>query len=281
MLATVATTVFDRLFGARILSIQAFGVSIGYSFFCSGVIALVLRKVYPDSHITITGAFALIAEGLIMSGVPAFISNWKLWKFKAVHIWFLGVIAYEIWDVREFFYFIIELFRLPGAPRRVAYYLSILVVCIVVALCLFPLFVAIMRVTTRTISKSTSPIQIAKLSLLNISPVLMFYGLIMLALNIPDFLGDYGIGIAICIFIVVLLGISLNMAFILSAAFFVLLGTTMFIHRLFWPAISRPLYKLQALGVAKRPKVFAAIGLILVGLGFGKHEWLWFLVSKI
>ncbi len=91
MLATVATTVFDRLFGARILSIQAFGVSIGYSFFCSGVIALVLRKVYPDSHVTITGAFALIAEGLIIGGVPAFISNWKLWKFRAVHTFgFLG-----------------------------------------------------------------------------------------------------------------------------------------------------------------------------------------------
>ena len=109
----------------------------------------------------------------------------------------------------------------------------------------------------------------------------MFYGLIMLALNIPDFLGDYGVGIAICIFIIVVLGLGVNLAFMLSGAFFVLLGTTMLIHRLFWPAISRPLYKLQALGISKRPKVFAAIGLVLVGVGFGKHEWLSFLISKI
>ena len=50
--------------------------------------------------------------------------------------------------------------------------------------------------------------------------------------------------------------------------------------RLFWPAIARSLYKFQEMGVAKRPMLFRAIGFLLTGLLFGKHEWLWFLLSK-
>src|SRR2546423_9241881 len=51
MLATVVTYIFDRLFGVRIFSLQAFGVSICYSFLCTGVAGLVLRKVYDETHL--------------------------------------------------------------------------------------------------------------------------------------------------------------------------------------------------------------------------------------
>ena len=77
-----------------------------------------------------------------------------------------------------------------------------------------------------------------------------------------------------------LLGVVFNFSLVLSGLLFLVLALTMLLHRLFWPAIDRPLYKLQALGIAKRPRVFAALGLTLIGVGW-KAEWLKGIVDKL
>src|SRR2546421_3632508 len=59
MLATVVTAIFDRLFGVRIFSVQAFGVSICYSFVCTGFLGLILRKTSYGSNISISDALGL------------------------------------------------------------------------------------------------------------------------------------------------------------------------------------------------------------------------------
>lgn len=285
MLATVVTNVFDRLFGDRLISVQAFAVSIGYSFVCMGILALIVRKFDPTPKITLSDGLWLIVEGAIVGSVPALLSRWKyqIYGITPVHVWCISFILYQVWGLKELFSFLVAFFVIglttPGAGTGVFLLLGA-VVSVIAAFCLFAVFVAIMRGTIRTISTSTSPMKIVGLSSLNATPIVMFYALIMLAFDIPELLGGLGLVITMCMLLLGVFGIVFNLVFILSAVFFVCLAVTMLLHRLFWPAISRPLYKLQALGIAKRPKVFAAIGVVLTGLGFGKYEWLSSLISK-
>src|SRR5205807_2677766 len=121
------------------------------------------------------------------------LSRWKfkLFRITPIHIWFVAYFGYEIWGNWEFFDFMSFLFRSPTG-RRAAFALLGVTVCVVVALCLFPIFVGIMRVTVRTIAKSTSPMKIIELSLFNIYPILVFYALIVFAFKIADFFGEVG-----------------------------------------------------------------------------------------
>jgi hypothetical protein len=146
---------------------------------------------------------------------------------------------------------------------------------------LFTGFVSLMRATIRVIIRSESSIKIIGIALLNVAPIVTFYGLLKIARWSDGYSGRFDTLVILFSYMVVLLGIVCNLAFVLSATLFACLATTMLLHRLFWPAIGRPLYKLQALGIAKRPKVFATIGLILVGVGVGKHEWLWAIIEAL
>jgi hypothetical protein len=56
-----------------------------------------------------------------------------------------------------------------------------------------------------------------------------------------------------------------NIVDTLAALAFVFLALLLIVHRLFWPAISRPLYFLQGIGIARRGKLFVIIGFALLG----------------
>ena len=60
-----------------------------------------------------------------------------------------------------------------------------------------------------------------------------------------------------------------NLPIALSACAFIFLSVTLLLHRVFWPVLDRPLYALQHLGIARRSKLFGALGLILAGVGIG------------
>lgn len=61
----------------------------------------------------------------------------------------------------------------------------------------------------------------------------------------------------------------------LTALLFVVLALVMLIHRLFWPALERPIYTLQRVGIARRSKLLGTIGIILMGLALGvQPSWL-------
>lgn len=145
---------------------------------------------------------------------------------------------------------------------------------------LFVLLVALMRKTVRGISNSKSAMRIVSLSALNILPPFMLVGMIVGALEMPYF-GRMGIVILVIVIFFALFGLVINFPFVLSSVLFIVIALTMFVHRLFWPAISRPLYKFQAMGVARRPMLFRAISLLLLSAAIGWHQWIWFVVSKL
>lgn len=283
MLASVTTNIFDKLFGVSLVSLQALGVSVCYSFICLGVMALVIRQVEPDTKITVVGSIALIAEGVIWGIIPALISPFKIKKFgiTPIRLWFVGFLIYQAWGLKDFLgsAFIVAI-TMEGDARLGAVIILGLFFLFFCGFLLFAVFLGMMRKTVRTISNSTSPMRIVGLSLLNAVPVLFFVTLFAVGMMVSDYLGRSGIWLAVILIFASVLGIAINSAFLLSGAFFVVLSVTMLLHRLFWPAIERPLYKLQALGISKRPRVFATIGVILVGVGFGKFDWLKSLLDK-
>jgi hypothetical protein len=283
MLASVTSNIFDKLFGVLLVSLQALGVSICYSFICLGVMALVVRQVREDAKITVGGSIALIAEGVIWGILPALISPLKIKKFGVtpIRLWFVAFLIAQLWGLRDILgsAFMVAV-TMEGDARLGA---SIILAFFFLFLCgflLFAVFLAIMRQTLRTIANSTSPMRIVGLSLLNAVPVLFLVTLFLIGMKVSDYLGKTGIWLAVALIFASVLGMGINFAFLLSGAFFVILSATMLFHRLFWPVIERPLYKLQALGISKRPRVFIAIGIILVGVGFGKFEWLKYLLDK-
>jgi hypothetical protein len=52
------------------------------------------------------------------------------------------------------------------------------------------------------------------------------------------------------------------------------MAALLFLHRLLWPILERPLDKLNRVGISKHPRVIMMAGLILILLGVGKLEWL-------
>ena len=52
-------------------------------------------------------------------------------------------------------------------------------------------------------------------------------------------------------------------------------------HRMLWPFISRPIYSLQSLGIAKRSKLLGSVGALLIIASLGGAIWLEKVVEKL
>lgn len=282
-LASVVTSIFDRLFGGRIYSIESLGVSICYSDVCLAGLSLLVSKLSPNIPLGPPGIISMVAFGVIYGSLPILLRKWKLkvWKITPIHVWFIALVVKQGWGLWSILFYTLYLGVTRPDLRSGALAILVLASAFIVAQSLFWLFVGLMRLTVRTISRSDSPMKIVGWLSVNLVPLLLFSLLTYLAFEMPDAFGHVGIGISLTILVVVFFGVIFNVAFILSGVLFVCLALTMLLHRLFWPAIDRPLYRLQALGISKRPKVFATIGVILIGLAFGKHEWVKSLIDKL
>jgi hypothetical protein len=282
VIASVTTGVLDRLFGVRMFSVQSLGVSACYSVVCIGVAISLYLRFTPNHHTDIFDTLRMTLTALLYGSAPAWVNNdnWKMFGLKFIHFWFAGLLLMVMANFLDLGYIVLYGLVTPGL-RMGAFVFVAIAFGVVFGVFLFTAFVGIMRATLRTITRSHSPIKIVALSLLNIAPLVTFYGLFELMFSMPVYPGDLGTVVVLSVVVLLFCGVLFNFAFVLSAVLFAVLAILMLLHRLFWPAIGRPLYKLQALGVAKRPRFFAAIGLTLIGAAFGKHEWLWFIMDKL
>ena len=73
---------------------------------------------------------------------------------------------------------------------------------------------------------------------------------------------------------------NLLIAFVSIA--FIALAMVMLIHKMLWPLLERPVYALQRFGVARRSKLLATIGIILVGVAIDVFPtWLKDVIDKL
>lgn len=283
MLALVSTRILDQLFGPSLLSLQAVGVSLCLCSVCLGVLALIMGRMEPRPELSVSSSLWIIFSSGLYGTIPAFLQRIprKRLQVGSIYLWFAVLIISQVWgfDIIMFLVMFLALIdRDPNLRLGAAIILGFFTI-LLSGIALFVLLVVLMRKTVRAISRSNSAMRIAGMSAMNILPPFVLIGMIVLALEIPTS-GRTQIVIFAMLIFFGLFGLVINFPFVLSAAMFVVVAVTMLVHRLFWPAISRPLYKLQAMGVAKRPMLFRAIGLLLVAASIGWHEWIWFVVSK-
>jgi hypothetical protein len=283
VLASVLTSFLDRLFGVRLFSLQSFGVSMCYSIFWLGIFLMIAVKLNPTPETADVHALNIAGFGLLFGTIPALMgkTSWNFIGIRFIHIWFVALlyVSFENFFL-PFGYIVLFALVQPGMEKG-AFLFTAIIIGVVFAVFLFATFICIMRSTTKAIAHSTNPMKIIGLTILNAVPVVIFYGLFKLFIFIAHSSDRVAMIMSFLAFIIICCGIMLNLAFILSAALFVCLAVVLLLHHLFWPLIQRPLYKLQALGVAKRPLLFRFIGLTLIGLAFGKHEWLWSIIAKL
>lgn len=281
-LASLVTNIFDRVFGTRIYSVESLGVSICYSDVCLGLLSILLSKLSPATPFRGSDIASLITFGTIYGSLPILLRKIrrKFIRAAAIYIWCIALIIKGGWGTWTILFYIVYWWFTRPELREGSTVILVIAFAFIGSQILVWIFIGLMRSTVRTISQSTSPMKIIGLLLVNLAPIFFFAALVYIAWKMPDVLGDIAIGFSLSIFVFVLFGVVLNFSFILSGLLFVFLALTMLLHRLFWPAIDRPLYKLQALGIAKRPKVFAAVGLALIGIGW-KADWLKAIVDKL
>jgi hypothetical protein len=281
-LASITSVVLDHLFGPRLFSAQSIGVSLCLSSVCIGVLSLLVGKLNPNPNLTVSASVWLIVTSGVYALIPVFLQRIrkKIIRVGSIYLWFAVLVIKEAWGLTGFILLTFLIGLTDPKLRLGAAFILSLFFLIFIAEALFCLLVVLMRRTVRAISESNSPMKIIALSLLNILPPFVFPAMMIGVFFLPDSWGRAGIVLMIVFIFVGAFGLVINFPFLLSALVFLFLATTMFIHRLFWPAIARPLYKLQEMGVAKRPLLFRAIGFLMIGAAVGKPEWLWFLLSK-
>ncbi len=283
LLGSVSTRVFDQLFGPSLLSVQAIGVSLCLCSVCIGVLSLIIGRVSPRPELSATSSLWIVFSSSAYGIIPAFLQRIPRQRLRvsSVYLWFVVLVISQLWGIDLVMFLAFAIALLDPKLRLGAVVILGFIACLVAAVALFVLLVVLMRKTVRTISRSHSAMRIISMSALNILPPVVLIGMIVSAIYMPDWFGRTGTVLFVVFILVGIFGLVVNFPFFLSALMFVLIAITMFVHRLFWPAISRPLYKLQAMGVAKRPLLFRAISLLLVSASIGWHQWIWFVVSKL
>ena len=241
---------FDRLFGEGLFSLRIIPIS---TFLSLASVFLVIFVMLPhikhDPAVTRYKTFDMFIFFLALALIPAVVkSKWML------ALWW-AIIPASLISISGFIIFV---FRTRGA-RSTLYGMGIVTLIFVSSFAVDLGYIAITRVILRRISKIDRIPEILLMLFLNLL-VLLFplYGPIYagIALSKLDTLAGGAVMVSL-----MFNSIDLLAGF---AAFF--LALVLLLHRLFWPAVQRPLYAIYRFAPMKRKKWLIATGLALLTL---------------
>ncbi len=295
------TSICDRLFGKRLFSIQAVGVSCCLAVALFGIaIWLLTLLAKPIAGLPF---LSFVLTGGVLGLMPAFL-NKTLW----IKCWFIGVVWLSYNNFVSPFIDISTLLHSAGLTRLPLMVMAI-PICLFLGLALFVLLIAIIRKGLLYISATSSSLKIGLLYIGFCFPAAMLivlWKVFLLNLDLLDkwfplpavnpttsttltevlsfdqnlswgiLWGMFSFSLFVCIFF-------LNSVLAALSAMFVIFGAVLVIHHFLWPLLDRPIYSLQKLGITKRPKVIGYVGVWLaaLALALGKFDWLEKIVDKI
>ena len=257
-LAKLETQLLDGLFGDRLLSLRAIGVSQCLSVASMGLAVLVayaLSILYHRSSSslfekpgTVASAAVVIGIFLVLGTLPGLFRNGplpRLWYASVILLVWIPVIG----------------MALLGVTQRLAATLSF---ALVASFGCDVMFIALTRWALRKASAMERFYQIVVIILVNcLLSLLLLVGPLLIMFPQPATLDPFGQTPVPAYYLVAGLVAALNEIDVLVALIFIFLALLMLLHRLFWPIINRPLYSLQAIGIARRRKVFYTVGVAL------------------
>jgi hypothetical protein len=262
--ARLETQLLDGLFGDRLLSLRAIGVSQCLSVASMGLAVLVgytLNLLYYhrgssssfEKPGTAASAAVFIGIFLVLGTLPALFRNRALpilWYTSVILLVWVPVIGMALVEVTQ----------------RLAATLSF---AFVASFGCDVMFIALTRWALRRASGMERFYQIAVIILVNcLLSLLLLVGPLLIMFPQPAersaTLDPFELSTTVpAYYLAAGLVAGLNEIDVLVALIFVFLALLMLCHRLFWPIINRPLYSLQAIGIARRRKLLYTVGIAL------------------
>jgi hypothetical protein len=239
---------FDRLFGPRLFSLRVIPVSIYLSLAsCFLLILLIFPRIKNPGAATRQGAFFILVFFLGLSLVPALFNNKRV-----LRLWW-AIIPGTLLSISGFIVFV---FKTRG-PRSAFLGISLVALIFVSSLFCDLTYIALTRYILRRIS-----------GIDRIPEILVMIFLNLLALAIP-LLGPIYLGIALVKYApqagaMVLFSVMFNSIDFLAGFAALLLALLLLLHRIFWPAIQRPLYAIYRFAPIKEKKWLFRTGVALL-----------------
>ncbi len=241
-------TGFDRLFGQRLFSLRVIPVSIYLSLASAFLLILVTQtraKYTPGT--SRQGAIVLLVYFLALALVPAFFKN------RLVLALWWSIIPAALLSISGFLFFV---FRTRGV-RATFYGIGLVALVFISSLLCDLLYITLTRHILRRI-----------IGIDRIPEILLMICLNLLALVIPLY-GPIYIGLAVYKYApqagsMVVVSLLFNFINFIAgfAAFF--LSLLLLLHRLFWPAIQRPLYAIYRFSPIKEKRWLFSLGIALL-----------------
>lgn len=260
--AGLSNKVLDRLLGEKLFSLQMITVS---SCLSSVSFVLLLPLAFPNKQgeppISLKIWVPSLVAPLIYGVLPAiFRKRWAVW-IPSIAL-FLGIAVCAVIGV--------VISRQQGSWMNFA---NMFFLADILSVSSIIIVVVIDRSVLRWSARKPSLFTTVVLILINALLLLMVVGpMTLLSENgFPEQLSNGWL-----VFPLMTLGVmSLSNLFpaLLSLVFF-LVGLSLFLYRLIWPAVKRPIYALTQYKVFQHPGWLATAGLGLVGLGLGDSIWL-------
>jgi hypothetical protein len=272
VVASLATKVFDRLFGNKILSARAIGGSVCFSlasWFLAEIFNFLLMRTFLyvswsvllGRHPPLRWVFPICILGfaifLCLGLLPL-----RLESLRAANVWLVVVLILSPLGPLYFYYA-----SRSGWEEEIPYLtiFSLLFALLFVSFLCDIFFVALTRVMLRKVTSKSSFMVMSGLILLNCLMALLLVVIPYLigyrhATRTASSYSLYSVFSFLALF---------NLFDALVSLVFVSLALVTILHLLFWPAINRSLYALAGLGIARRRKLMGILGVSLLALSTG------------
>jgi hypothetical protein len=262
VVARLTGTVFDRLFGRRLFSLRGVGVSVCYSlasfFLCINLINGFLPK---SLHQTSLVLWLLVVLFLVAGSVPALVQrsdDETLW------VWGLALTVGLLLPLFKFMDWLRQVNQ-PITARGIALFLAIVGM---ISVCSDFFYIALTRWMLRKASELKHWIWILSIVLLDFFlGSVLFFGPLVLGGIVVAHVKNQGSSVSMVAAGIAVVAPALNTIDLFACLLFFVLMAIMLFHRLLWPILEGPVYKVQQFGLIRRKGwlLTAAVGLL-----FGK-----------
>jgi hypothetical protein len=278
VIANFTASILDKIYGKTFFSIRFVGVST-----CLSFVSIFLVKMWHKHGIVYYNSLyilVLIIIYLILASIPMFISNQesiKAWFFLVITLTPFTIVALHIfiWNPNVS----IKNISILSEVDLISELLPSFLVGAAIAVACDILFISLTRLILRWCAELTSFFKIIAILFLNsILVVSLFLVPIYYQGAFDIYIFDlfssenkqriwFGPYVTLTFIYEVTFYSNLYTSFI--ATLFILLAIIMLLHKLLWPGIERSVYALQEIGIARRKKLFAALGIVLIAVWLG------------
>lgn len=263
--AEFSSRIHDRIFGYRILSLRALGVSSSLSFTSLGVLLLLfLLKAKFEGQIIpamqlwgeefwlgFAALFSAISAGLAVIGIRSR-TKWQYLSLLPLVLTGMPLAAAIVW-------WIVGRYAVEDLEAASRIWLAF-AAGLMAAICANAGLIALVRMLVRWTANSASIVRVL-LMLSSNALIVAFIGLLYHtpSLPLPPQVQQMLAGL-----------FFMSGPILIAAACMFFFAALMLLHRMLWPLLQRPLYSLARIGVVRRRRLCGAIGIGLLALALGE-----------